>query len=74
MGHAAGSGNLELVRWLLGEGCDWSAWTCLKAAEYGRLGVLQWLRANDFPWYAETCTTAVHSAATLRRCEGFRSG
>ena len=54
MGMAARSGNLELVRWLRGEGCDWSAWTCMFAAESEWLGVLQWLRANGCWWDAET--------------------
>eukprot|EP00665_Eupelagonemidae_sp_cell47_P005709 gene5709-1249_t len=38
MAGAARSGNLELVRWLRGEGCDWDAGTCSCAAEAGRLG------------------------------------
>ena len=52
-------GNLELVRWLRGEGCDWSAGACKFAAAAGRLEVLQWLRANDCPRNANTCYYAV---------------
>ena len=55
---AAVGGNLELVKWLRGEGCDWSETTCMRAAEAGRLGVLKWLRANGCPWNARTCDLA----------------
>ena len=55
---AAFSGNMELVQWLRGEGCDWNARTCRLAAAAGRLAVLQWLRANGCPWDAETCKRA----------------
>jgi hypothetical protein len=68
MAMAARSGNVELVRWLRGEGCDWNAWTCRNAAGAGRLGVLQWVRANGCPWNAETCKFAAFNGhlATLR--------
>ena len=55
---AARSGNLELVRWLRGEGCPWDRWTCNFAASAGQLGILQWLRANGCPWDARTCNEA----------------
>ena len=54
MNHATGSGNLELVRWLRGEGCPWDDWTCDKAVEYGRVEVLRWARENGCPWRAST--------------------
>ena len=68
MGWAARSGNLEMVRWLRGEGCEWSALACQYAAACGQLRVLQWLRANGCPWDADTCNAAAHSGhlATLR--------
>ena len=68
MAMAALNGNLELVRWLRGEGCDWSAWACRCAGRAGRLEVLQWLRANGCPWDAETCKWAAVNGqlATLR--------
>ena len=59
MWMAAGSGNLELVQWLRGEGCDWSAGACNGAASAGRLEILQWLRANGCPWSCNTCYWAV---------------
>ena len=68
LAEAAGSGNLELVRWLRDEGCDWSVWACRFAAETGRLQVLQWLRANGCPWDVDTCKFAALNGqmATLR--------
>ena len=68
MANAAGGGNLELVRWLRGEGCVWGRSTCFCAAGRGRLGVLQWLRANGCPWDAETCKCAAFNGqlGTLR--------
>ena len=47
---AVGSGNLELVKWLRGEGCDWNVVACALAAENGQLEVLRWLRVNGCPW------------------------
>ena len=68
MANAAKSGDLELVRWLWGQGCDWSAFACQCAARGGHLGVLRWLQANGCPWDAETCSGAVLNGrlATLR--------
>ena len=40
MGCAALGGNLELVRWLRGKGCGWSAETCKCAVQSGRTGIL----------------------------------
>ena len=54
MAGAARSGNLELVRWLRGEGCDWDAWTCYWAVDKGHVEVLRWARENGCPWHAET--------------------
>ena len=51
---AAWSGNLELVRWLRGEGCDWHADTCSSAVQGGHVEVLRWVRENGAPWAAAT--------------------
>ena len=51
---AAGGGNLELVRWLRGEGCPWVWETCSYAVENGHVEVLRWLRENGCPWDAAT--------------------
>ena len=52
MGMAAHSGNLELVKWLRGNGCPWSLHTCSDAVRQGHVEVLRWLRENGCPWDA----------------------
>jgi len=47
---AAGSGNLELVRWLRANSCPWDWRTCLGAVHKGHVEVLRWLRENGCPW------------------------
>ena len=54
MKDAASSGNLELVRWLRGEGCPWDIDTCYWAVKQGHVEVLRWLRENGAPWTAAT--------------------
>ena len=51
---AARSGNLELVRWLRGEGCPWDFEACYFAVFGGHVEVLRWVRENGCPWDAET--------------------
>ena len=50
MEEAARSGNLELVRWLRGEGCPWDFNTCFNAVQQGHVEVLRWARENGCPW------------------------
>ena len=50
MRNAAGSGNLELVRWLRGAGCPWDHNTCHWAVEKGRVETLRWAREHGCPW------------------------
>ena len=52
--EAAGSGNLELVQFLRGEGCPWSYNTCYRAVDGGHVEVLRWARENGCPWDAQT--------------------
>ena len=54
MAAAAGSGNLELVQWLGGEGCPWYSSTCKVAVDDGHVEVLRWARENGCPWTAST--------------------
>ena len=65
---AARSGNLELVKWLQGEGCDWGHSVCASAARSGKLEVLKWLRVNGCPWNEGTCACATYfgQVETLR--------
>ena len=53
MRNAASSGNLELVKWLRGEGCPWTWETCFIAVRKGHVKVLRWVRANGCPWDAD---------------------
>ena len=54
MSWAAMGGNLDLVRWLRGEGCPWDKWTCYFAAQRGHVETLRWARENGCPWDAYT--------------------
>jgi len=58
----AGSGDLELLRWLRSQKppCPWDAQACAAAAGGGHLGVVQWLRAQDppCPWDERSCAEA----------------
>ena len=51
---AAGSGNLELVKGLRGEGCPWYFSSCAAAVNQGHVEVLRWARENGCPWEAGT--------------------
>ena len=54
MNRATGSGNLELVQWLRGEGCPWDSLTCNQAVNKGHVEMLRWARENGCPWDVET--------------------
>ena len=58
MENAAFSSNLELVRWLRGEGCPWDLWTCSNAVFRGHVEMLRWARANGAPWTTSTSDKA----------------
>ena len=68
MDEAAGSGNLELVQWLRGEGCPWDYGTCQLAVKFGHVEVLRWAREHGCPWYGETKYKA---AAELGYADNF---
>ena len=60
MTHAARSGNLELVRWLYGEGgCEMGEMVMEEAAGSGNLELTRWLRTEGCPWNWWTCFEAV---------------
>ena len=54
MMEAAGSGNMELVQWLRGEGCPWDKWACENAVHQVDVEMLRWLRENGCEWVAKT--------------------
>ena len=53
MGEAASGGNLELVKWMRGEGCEWDLGTCQYAVDRGHVEVLRWARENGCSWTAD---------------------
>ena len=62
---AAGSGNVELVKWLREQGLPWSLYELLNgldcmnnAADEGRLDMVQYLLAQGCEWSADTCKNA----------------
>ena len=69
--HAALYGNLELVKWLCGEGgfamdervthqsYSWPLLAARSAARGGNLELVQWLRGEGCPWDIDTCFWAV---------------
>ena len=63
--RAAGSGNVELVKWLREQGRPWSSrgpnngLDCMRnAAEYGHLDMVQYLLAQGCEWSTDTCKCA----------------
>ena len=52
MEGAARGGNLDLVQWLRGEGCEWRIDTCHHAIKQGHVELLRWLRENGCPWHS----------------------
>ena len=58
--HAAKANNLDMLRWLRENGCEWSHTTCTAAAGQGHLKVLEYARAQLPPcsWIAATCAAA----------------
>jgi ankyrin repeat protein len=65
---AARSGQLDELKALRVENCQWDEETCAGAAEGGHLEVLQWARANGCPWDAKMFAAAAeggHLAVVL---------
>lgn len=61
---AAMHGNLEVLQWMVANGCPWDEATCSAAARYGYLEILQWARANGCPWDHRTCKHASDNGHT----------
>lgn len=51
-------GDLELLKYLHENGCDWNEETCIAAASYGYLNILKYLRKNGCPWNNDTAVFA----------------
>jgi hypothetical protein len=55
---AAEYGYIEILKWLLNNGCRWNRTTCAMAAKSGNLELLKYLRENGCKWDARTCSRA----------------
>jgi hypothetical protein len=58
MNHAAGHGNLELLKWARENGCPWNDRTPVNAAITGKLETLEWLHENECPFNEDACRHA----------------
>ena len=82
MRNAAAYGRLDMVQYLLAQGCEWGAETCEGAAKGGHLEVLQFLRSNQgpsgerkevCPWNAQDCHNEAKGAENRQRSVGGSS-
>ena len=55
---AAGSGSLEVLKYLRSKSAPWDEATCAAAAWSGHLDILKWARENGCPWDRRTCDNA----------------
>lgn len=62
--EAAGCGQLDMLRWLRGQGCEWNELTCTAAAWEGHLEVLRYAREHGCPWDELTCSSAAGGGRT----------
>jgi hypothetical protein len=58
MAHAAGKGNLEILKWAHENGCPWDDSTPNNAAITGKLESLEWLHENECPFNEDACRHA----------------
>ncbi|KAG5190901.1 hypothetical protein JKP88DRAFT_297365 [Tribonema minus] len=73
---AAGSGNIEMLRWLLAEGHAFTPSTMAHAAFHGQLPMLKWLRQQGCPHDIHNlfeCAVIKSRAATVRLAQWVRS-
>jgi hypothetical protein len=56
--YAAGSGSIEMLRWLKDRGSAFTASTCVRAAAGAHLCVLQYLRDEGCEWDESVCAAA----------------
>ena len=56
---AAEYGQLDGLKWLRENGCDWNSETCIAAAKGGHLSILQWARPKGrCDWDSATYSAA----------------
>lgn len=47
--------NIEILKYLRKNNCEWNSWSCSAAASTGNLEILKWLRKEGCPWDQTTC-------------------
>lgn len=55
----AGNGNLETLKWLTENRCEWDLKTCVEVVRNGRLAVLEWFKENGGEWNQSTPIDAI---------------
>lgn len=65
LGVASGSGNLELMQWLLDIGCTWSMFMYSDAASSNQVAVLEWLRQQGCPMDFTSIGLEIDAAARV---------
>jgi len=73
--HAAGAGDLDLLRWLRQRRCPWDERACTSAAAGGHLDVLRWLRSQSppCPWGGCAVWRSAAGAGQLAVLQWMRS-
>ena len=61
MDDAVDGGNLNLIKYLHDNGCDWDEKTCTYAAFNNNLDILKYLHENECPWNEKACLAACHN-------------
>lgn len=57
---AVQGGHLELIKWALANGCDWSAGASQEAAKFGQIEILQWAVSKGYSVDSSTCAAAAY--------------
>ena len=70
---AASMGNLEMVKWMRENGCEWDCWTTGYAAGGGHIELLEWLREQNCPWHPNTCAFAAEIYPQLETLKWLRA-
>ncbi len=48
--HAAKDMSLEVLQWLLQQGCQWNGCVYIEAASAGKLDIIKWAHREGMPW------------------------
>jgi hypothetical protein len=62
---ATRTGNMDMLRWAVDNGCALTSALCSSAAAEGHLTMLMWLRGRGCPWGPDTCSMGVQHLGVL---------